>query len=47
MDMTTLLMGLISSGINVNAIPIIDEWYEIDSQSDLLKYNSNNINSLK
>ena len=44
MDMTTLLQSLIDAGIKVNAIPIKDNWYEIDSESDLKKYNSiNNI----
>jgi len=38
MDMTTLLKGLVLSGIRVNAIPIEDKWYEIDSESDLKKY---------
>ena len=46
MDITKLLMGLISSGINVNAVPIIDEWYEIDSESDLSIYNSTNTTSI-
>ena len=38
MDMTTLLKGLVLSGIRVNAIPIEDKWYEIDSESDLKNY---------
>ena len=42
MDMTTLLQSLIDAGIKVNAIPIKDNWYEIDSESDLKKYNSIN-----
>ena len=38
MDMTTLLRGLIDSGINVYAVPISDLWMEVDSESDLKIY---------
>ena len=38
MDMTTLLQGVINSGVEVRAIPIGDCWYEVDSESDLKVY---------
>ena len=38
MDMTKLLQGLVESDKMVNAIPINDPWYEVDSEADLEKY---------
>jgi len=38
LEMTTLLQGLIQSGIDVSAVPIEDGWYEVDSESDLSLY---------
>jgi L-glutamine-phosphate cytidylyltransferase len=38
MDMTCLLSGLIKSGIVINAVPITDRWFEVDTESDLNKY---------
>ena len=38
MDMTMLLQGLIGAGVEVQGVPIMDKWYEVDSESDLRKY---------
>jgi len=38
MDMTMLLQGLIEEGTKISAVPIADEWFEIDSQDDLAAY---------
>ena len=38
MDMTMLLKGLIASGIKVQAKPINDRWFEVDSCVDLELY---------
>jgi L-glutamine-phosphate cytidylyltransferase len=38
MDMTMLLQGLIGAGIDVEAAPINDKWYEVDSLKDLNLY---------
>jgi L-glutamine-phosphate cytidylyltransferase len=38
MDMTMLLQGLIEVGVDVQGVPIMDKWYEVDSESDLRKY---------
>jgi choline kinase len=38
MDMTTLIQGLIKAGVEVQGIPISDQWFEVDSESDLRKY---------
>ena len=38
MDMTKLLQGLIKVGIEVHATPIRDQWFEVDSASDLIAY---------
>ena len=38
MDMTMLLQGLIGTGTKISAVPIADEWFEIDSQGDLAAY---------
>jgi L-glutamine-phosphate cytidylyltransferase len=38
MDMTQLLQGLISSDIKVSAVAIDDDWFEVDTESDLLVY---------
>jgi len=40
MDMTMLLQGLIGVGTKILAVPIADEWFEIDSQEDLAVYTS-------
>jgi L-glutamine-phosphate cytidylyltransferase len=38
MDMTMLIQGLIGIGVEVRGIPISDQWFEVDSESDLRKY---------
>jgi L-glutamine-phosphate cytidylyltransferase len=38
MDMTMLIQGLIGIGVEVRGTPISDQWFEIDSESDLQKY---------
>ncbi len=38
MDMTKLLQGLIAAGVDICAIPIGDQWFEVDSEKDLVKY---------
>tara|TARA_Y100001968_G_scaffold169982_1_gene155614 strand:- start:628 stop:1362 length:735 start_codon:yes stop_codon:yes gene_type:complete len=38
MDMTSLLQNLIQAGVQINATPIKDRWFEVDSESDLLLY---------
>ena len=39
-DITKLLQGLIDSGVVINAVPIIDKWFEVDTESDLKIYSS-------
>ena len=41
LDMTTLLQGIIDSGVVVNTVPIQDKWFEVDSETDLRSYESN------
>ncbi|SVD36003.1 uncharacterized protein METZ01_LOCUS388857, partial [marine metagenome] len=43
MDMTSLLRGMIDIGIEVTATPIVDEWYEVDSEDDLNLYSTKEI----
>jgi len=38
LDMTSLLQQLIAAGISVHAIPIVDQWFEVDSAEDLAVY---------
>ena len=38
--MTALLNYLIKSGIDIYVSKIIDDWYEIDTESDLKIYHS-------
>jgi L-glutamine-phosphate cytidylyltransferase len=38
MDMTMLLKGLIGAGVKIHGVPIMDQWYEVDSENDLQKY---------
>ena len=38
MDMTTMLNRLINKGTIINTCPIDDDWFEIDSPSDLILY---------
>jgi len=38
MDMTSLLQGLIAREVNLDAVGIADDWYEVDSESDLRRY---------
>ena len=38
--MTTMLQGLIDSGVEVNAMAIKDRWFEVDTESDLNVYSS-------
>jgi len=40
LDMTTMLQGLIDSGVEVNAMAIKDRWFEVDTESDLNVYSS-------
>ena len=38
LDMTALFRNLLKEGIIINVVPINDNWYEIDSESDLNVY---------
>jgi len=40
MDVTNLFQLLIAADIKIHAVPIADQWFEVDSRSDLLKYES-------
>jgi L-glutamine-phosphate cytidylyltransferase len=40
LDMTKLLQGLIKDNKILNATPIKDPWYEVDSEADLEKYSA-------
>ena len=40
MDMTTLLQNMIELGLEIEGVPISDRWYEVDSESDLRLYES-------
>ncbi|MCW8901348.1 MAG: phosphocholine cytidylyltransferase family protein [Gammaproteobacteria bacterium] len=40
LDITKLLQGLIASGVIVNAVAISDQWFEVDTESDLKIYES-------
>ena len=35
MDMTALLSGLILAKVPINTVPMVEPWYEVDSESDL------------
>ena len=39
-DITKLLQGLIVSGVTINAVAIMDKWFEVDTESDLKIYSS-------
>lgn len=39
-DITKLLQGLIVSGVFINAVAIMDKWFEVDTESDLKIYSS-------
>ena len=39
-DITKLLQKLIVSGVTINAIAIMDKWFEVDTESDLKIYSS-------
>ena len=39
MDMTKLLQNLIKRGVIINAVSILDKWFEVDTKSDLDLYN--------
>ncbi|MDC0092768.1 phosphocholine cytidylyltransferase family protein [Alphaproteobacteria bacterium] len=39
-DITKLLQGLVEVGVVVNAVAIMDKWFEVDTESDLKIYNS-------
>ena len=41
LDMTSLLQGIIHSGVIVNTVPIKDKWFEVDSETDLRSYELN------
>ena len=41
LDMTKLLQGLIHAGVEVRATPVIDKWFEVDSEEDLRSYEFN------
>ena len=38
MDITMLLQRLINIGVEINAVPIDDQWFEVDSVADLVIY---------
>jgi hypothetical protein len=38
LSMTALLARLINK--KIHAVPIVDQWYEIDSETDLLAYSN-------
>ncbi len=38
LDMTKLLQGLIANNVEVTAVAIDEPWYEVDSESDLSRY---------
>ena len=40
MDVTMLLQKLINHGEKIKTVAIYDSWYEVDSESDLVYYNS-------
>lgn len=35
LDMTSLLNGLINSGVEIHTVPVSGKWYEIDNENDL------------
>ncbi len=39
-DTTKLLSGLLKNGFKIHCIPIVDRWYEIDSQEDIVAYDN-------
>ena len=43
MDMTTLLQNMIELGLEIEGVPISDRWYEVDSESDLRLYESEEV----
>jgi len=40
LDMTSLLRGLLKSGVLIETVPIDGQWFEVDSENDLKLYNS-------
>ena len=40
MDMTTLLQKMIELGLEIEGVSISDRWFEVDSESDLRLYES-------
>lgn len=40
LDMTSLLRGLLKSGVLIKTVPIKGKWFEVDSENDLKLYNS-------
>jgi len=38
LDFTSLLSLLINKGIKIKAVPISDQWYEVDTEQDLIAY---------
>jgi len=40
MDVTSMLGGLIKSGVEIDTVPINGRWFEVDSESDLDLYRS-------
>jgi len=40
LDMTGLLQRLLAQGANIDTVPINDRWFEVDSASDLARYQS-------
>jgi choline kinase len=40
LDMTSMLSGLLSSGIKIHAVAVSDPWFEIDSERDLAVFES-------
>lgn len=40
LDMTSLLRGLLKSGVLIKTVPVKGRWFEVDSENDLNLYNS-------
>jgi len=38
LDMTSLLRGLIQSGVDIHTVPVDGHWYEVDTENDLNTY---------
>lgn len=40
LDMTSLLRGLLAAGHRIDTVPVSDRWFEVDTASDLVLYES-------